>query len=579
MTSVLVSLKRLCQSVSTHSDSNELVQQWAKAVAMHAPIDATSQEEAYKLTRRLATELQPFLLDNLHRWTLSVDAWLQNHFILASACEFTNEVTIELSAIADQLSAAWTRQTLMEFCQAVQHIFTASPTQSPTQTSSFRSLLPEIDRGLSPMAILEEELFRRRKDVLDGMVCNLTHNLRLIDDVMLLFDNDVELQQRISTAVSMPRLMKTIYTFFRSPPDAFMGHCASPNEPQQWFVTFAMCCLGEISGAPRLRGAAVAAPSTVEVKQELLREWVVRYQQPIEKACLSYRRHLRANVVSSDKQLLEIDPCSFFTANMLDLLPCLDQTIDRATSSSQRITHQITHQVVHSPYGVSIRTLRLLQTIKHVQGMQRLNRINTSVLYNLLHRIEKEQTVSTGQTHALALATQAAQDDPSVHETASFTAKPSRNVKMEAVCLFLRTIQTIVGQESELLVVNGRRVSSRVLSFEDLATNMKLVTNMSTSQRLSKLVEGLLRNCVDEVGSGHIRYMRASEMRKKRGMGRNGRKIHNHLVVTEYGLHRCRSIASELLLLHEASLATFWKRWSSLQPYPHRGARLLGQNA
>ena len=550
MVSVLSSLKSICKTAAKRADPTELVTQWAEQWSS----TSAARDQALGLTRRLATELQPFLLDDLRRWVLCVDAWLQTHFVLHSACEFTHEVTIELSAVADQLSAAWTRQTLMEFCQAVQSAAqnTAEPLMEP--------LLPEINRGTPPKHVLEEELTRRRKHVLDGIVHTLKHKLRLVEDVLLLFDDDVELQQRVATALRMPRLLETVYAFLQEPPEAFVGHCAPHDEPSQWFVTFAMCCVGEISGAARLRGAAVAVPSTAEVKQLLLRDWIARYQEPIKTACLSYQARLKADVVSLDNEVYQQDTCRLFTAEMLDRLPRLDGgTIAQASRPS--VPH-----VAHSPHGVSVRALRLLQTITYVQSAQKLNGINSSVLYNLLRRIERELTVATGET----LLIQPTHDDApnndacnaSSKASSCMTAKAAQTSRIETICLFLRGMQTILGQENPMLVVNDRSVPSRMLSFEDLATNIKLEMNMSTSQRLSKLVEGLLRNCVDEVTTGHICYMRAAEIRKKPGMGRNGRKIHNHILMTEYGLHRCRSVANELLLLQEASVVTFWKRWN-----------------
>jgi hypothetical protein len=265
-----------------------------------------------------------------------------------------------------------------------------------------------------------------------------------------------------------------------------------------------------------------------------------------------------------DKQLLEIDPCALFTADMLDRLPrpnSYANTYANYFTPSSAVSPVL--KVMHSPQGVSIRALRLLQTIKHLQSTQKLNRVNTGVLYNLVDRIEREQSLVTGETHSDASAVGIVQDDASQSETTCNTTKPIKPNRMDVVCLFLRSMQTAVGQENKMMTVNGRNLPSRILPFEDLAANMKLDMNMSTSQRLSKLVEGLLRSCSDEVTAGHIRYMRASDIRKMPGMGRSGRKIHNHLLMTEYGLHRCRSIANELLLLHEASVTTFWKRWNA----------------
>jgi len=442
--------------------------------------------------------------------------------------------------------------------------------------------LPSVEHSLamqelqlsrvSPLEIVERELLRRRTKILETMVQALNHELSVVNEVLLLVNTTTALSERVVTFVSSPKMMHTVYTFLQYPKDGFLEACASSDDPQRWFATFGTCCLGEIAGAPRLRGAAIPAACTCDTKKAVLRNWLVSHQDEIERACLGLQRKIKSHIVSLGAYLDEHDPRRAISAEMLDRWPRLGAQTHWGGVPLQRT------RMWFSPYGASIRMLRLLQSLQRPTCARQLEQVSVALVHSLVRRIATERLLASGSTSS-AIIDSSTSSTANLVESASTSSigsttetttiannelsKSKTVAKQEFCSLFLETLQTCVGKEGEVVLIDGTPTTTRLLSFEDLATEMKQPVGMSTSQRLVRLVERLLKNCTNEVREGHIRYVRATDVRKRAGVGRCGRKVHNHLVVTEYGLHRCHSIANELLLLQQADPVAFLKRWTS----------------
>jgi len=590
MSKALDALDRLCTTKlkergSDRIDTSDLVREWVLQLPPDDRNDPQTVSDVYRLTRRLITELQPFMLQDLERWTWNIDAWLQMHLTLMSACEFTTDVYNEISYFVDEFSASCTRHALHRMCIAVENAL-------PSMEHSLAMKELQLSKA-SPLEIVEQELLRRRTKILETMVQALNHELSVVNEVLLLVNTNTTLSERVVTFASSPKMMHTVYTFLQYPKDGFLEACASSDDPQRWFATFGTCCLGEIAGAPRLRGAAIPAACTWDTKRAVLRDWLVSHQDEVERACLALQSKIKSHIVSLSAYLDEYDPRRAISAEMLDRWPRLGAQTHWGSVPVQRT------RTWFSPYGASIRMLRLLQSLQRPACARQLEQVSVALVHSLVHRIATELLLASGTTsnviaNSLTSSTTDLVENASSSSTRSTDqstpptpptndlshaslnstiegttlannepSKPKAVAKQELCTVFLETLQTCVGKEGEVVFIDGTPTTTRLLSFEDLALEMKQPVGMSTSQRLVRLVDRLLKNCANEVREGHIRYVRAIDVRKRAGVGRCGRKVHNHLVVTEYGLHRCHSIANELLLLQQADPEAFLKRWTS----------------
>lgn len=572
-------LQKACEQIirdtgAHRCDASTLVNAWFDKLAC----DANNVKQVYTLVRRITTEIQPFLLNELHTWVLALDSWLDAYFPLQSSCEYTSDAEEELHLLADDFAAVWTRHILHNICNSVETQCRVNCSSTTTHQTSETLNSPELtlaelqsSKVLDPNTFIEQQLQIQEKAVSYSVKTTLQRQVGLVDDLLLLVDENVDLQTRFEMMCDNPRLVQTAYEFLSNPPQTFISYCADKNDVKQWLLGFAMCTLGEIAGIARLRGAAIAATNAQGVKRMLFGDWASRHQSSITRVCTYFRNDIHNRIMSCTSLVEEFNVWPSTTADMMESIPSL------TLSTSFQFKGPTSASTMISPEGVSIRRLRLLAFIKETSHFKTVDHIDLDIVQHLLRRMHLEHKCSNTplpmsilDSTSSSLVTNT-EDTTNTTNTTNTLTNDGRRIKSlnatkgNELFLFLNAMQQIAGKRSNPTDTPQTKTltyPTYIILFDDIATTMKWTVNMSTSQKLAKFMDRMMRYLQDEIANGHVQYIKAVDFRKKSGSGRSGRKTRNHLIASEVGIYRCREVSKRLMNEYESDRESFLQKWS-----------------